>query len=394
MFKFFHFQQGNDSWKPMFAALKYLQSNHQNSVYSELFFIQGVKFQYPLTSLLPLFFIHSHRFLSILSWLALITTVIFCIKIFNLSLKANTTEEFSDFDKKFNPMLRNLVLLCLGITFYPTLRAYTLGQVQVFINLFFSLATWFWLNGKGRISGFWVGLMILFKPQYVLILFWGLLRRKWSFSVAVLITTATSFLLSILIFGLPENLAYLNVLKFISQHGEAYYPNQSMNGLLNRLLLNADSLNFNENGFPPFNPIVYYGTVLSSLLLISLALAGFIRSDKQGSAIDFLNIALTCTIASPVAWEHHYGILLPIYAFLLPLLMNQPVLGKSTIFYFGLSYFLTSNLLNSTNIFAGIPGLNILQSYLFVAALIVLLVLNRLAYCSSGSCLTDKSISS
>lgn len=338
-FKFFFFQQGDDSWLPMFEALKYLQREHQNSVYSELFFIQGVKFQYPLTSLLPLAFIRqllsetdTYRLLNIFSWLALAITVIFCVKIFNLSLKANMTGNLKIFHDESNPVIRNLVLLCLGLTFYPIVKAYALGQIQVLINLFFTLATWFWLNGKGRISGFWIGLMILFKPQYILILAWGLLRRKWSFSLAVLITATTALLLSMLVFGLSENLAYLNVLKFISQHGEAFYPNQSMNGLLNRLLLNADSLNFDKNSFPPFSSIVYFGTILSSFLLVSLALAGFIRSDKKGSVIDFLNITLTCTVASPVAWEHHYGILLPIYAFLVPLLLNQPVLGKIQFF--------------------------------------------------------------
>jgi len=388
---------GTDSWNPMFEALSYLQNEHQGSVYSQLFFLKGVKFQYPLTSLLPLAFMrrllsetNARTLLDISSRLSIVITIIFCIKIFNLSLKTKVIEEVKGFYSKFNPTIRNLVLLCLGFTFYPIIKAHTLGQVQVFINLFFTLATWFWLNGKDRASGFLVGLMVLFKPQYALILVWGLLRRKWSFAIAAFMTAVPIFLLSILVFGLSENLAYLNVLKFISQHGEVFYPNQSMNGLLNRLLLNGDSLTWDSTGFAPFNPIVYYGTVLSSFLLISLAMAGFLRSNKQGSIIDFLNITLTCTIASPVAWEHHYGILLPIYAFLLPILLNQPVLGKNTVFYFCISYFLASNLLNSiTSIFASIPGLNVLQSYLFFAALIILLMLNKLAYSSAESNLSS-----
>jgi len=40
---------------------------------------------------------------------------------------------------------------------------------------------------------------------------------------------------------------------------------------------------------------------------------------------------LTCVMASPVAWEHHYGILMPFYAVLLPALVRRPVFGRATI---------------------------------------------------------------
>jgi alpha-1,2-mannosyltransferase len=89
-------------------------------------------------------------------------------------------------------------------------------------------------------------------------------------------------------------------------------------------------------------------------------------------------IGLSCTIASPVAWEHHYGILLVIFAFLLPYILSQPVLGRTTMFFFVLSYTLSSNFLGIFNRLAYVPVLNIAQSYLYIAALIALVFLYRI----------------
>ncbi len=83
-------------------------------------------------------------------------------------------------------------------------------------------------------------------------------------------------------------------------------------------------------------------------------------------------------MASPVAWEHHYGILLPIYALLLPQLCQYRIWGVLTLPLLGLSYVLASNYFYIAKKFAALPLLNIVQSYLFFGALIVLLILYRL----------------
>ena len=92
---------------------------------------------------------------------------------------------------------------------------------------------------------------------------------------------------------------------------------------------------------------------------------------------DFLSALLTFTIASPVAWEHHYGVLLPIFAWLTPALRRHPVFGRSTWWVLGGAYLLASNLIGATLHFAHTP-LSPLQSYLWFAALAVLALLYRL----------------
>jgi hypothetical protein len=372
----------HDSWEEMFRALEYLQSNHETLIYSQLFFNDRVKFQYPLTSLLPVYLLKQLTpdyqvqlyILNFLSSIAIITTAIFVVRIFNLKLISFFPKPSSE-NFRLDGFVRTLLVLLLCLTFYPLMKAHYLGQVQVFINCFFTLSVWFWMKRQEHISGILVGLIILFKPQYGLIAIWGLLRKKHSFSVSLFAVLLSGLLCSAFLFGISNNLDYLSVLSFISRRGESFYPNQSMNGLLNRLLFNGNNLQWERHVFAPFNSIVYAGTLLSSALLIIGALIGFIKTRFRGGVIDFMIIALSCTIASPVAWEHHYGILPVIFAFLLPHIPNQPIFGRSTTILFVLSYTLACNVLGIFNRLANVPALNIAQSYLFFAALIVLVFL-------------------
>ncbi len=81
-------------------------------------------------------------------------------------------------------------------------------------------------------------------------------------------------------------------------------------------------------------------------------------------------------MASPIAWEHHYGILLPIFALFAPLCLAQRPFGRCSGWYLLSAFFLTSQRLDLTNRLAD-THLNILQSYLFFGALLMLGMLYR-----------------
>src|SRR6202022_3885062 len=103
-----------------------------------------------------------------------------------------------------------------------------------------------------------------------------------------------------------NNLEYSSVLRFIAEHGESYFANQSVNGLLNRLLLNGNNRSWTNDAFPPYQAIVYFGTPITSALIVISSLALPRNAPGKGGGLDFALIAIACTIASPVAWEHHY----------------------------------------------------------------------------------------
>jgi hypothetical protein len=388
---FLQVKQKDDSWTPMLQAIDYLKIFHQKPLYSEVFFDKNIKFQYPPTSLLFLYILKAIapqgisevkilEVLNIFSWISVITTVFFAIKIFDETLAKSTNTNFSSSSSKADLITRYLILACLSISFYPLIKAYSLGQIQAWINCIFTVLFWCWMKDKKVISGILAGTLCLIKPQYALIGIWGILRKQWIFMLAFIATTLTCLLISIYLFGFTNHINYLSVLSFISKHGEAYYHNHSVNGLLNRFFFNGEILVFQKNSFPPYNPLVYLGTTISSIALISLALFLPARTKSKGSIIDFSIIALTATMASPIAWQHHYGILLVVYAFLLPYLLDKKILGNFKIPYLCLSYLLSSNLFYLTTQLAYAPfKLNIVQSYLLAAAFMILALL----YCIS-----------
>ena len=110
-------------------------------------------------------------------------------------------------------------------------------------------------------------------------------------------------------------------LAHVSRLGEAYLPNQSPNGLLHRLLGNGVSERWLPAVYPPYHLVVHAGTLVVSA---GLLLAALWRPppSARGGAMDLCAAMLATLLASPIAWEHHHGLLLPVFAVLLGLAMT------------------------------------------------------------------------
>src|SRR6187551_1454058 len=78
---------GGDSWKPMATAARFAAEHPRASIYEEVFFRQGMKFQYPPTALL--FTSRLERpTLHLISWLAVCLTVLVSVHLFDRGLRA------------------------------------------------------------------------------------------------------------------------------------------------------------------------------------------------------------------------------------------------------------------------------------------------------------------
>ena len=176
----------------------------------------------------------------------------------------------------------------LTLTFYPVVKAFTLGQIQVWINALFALGLLAWAAGWKVSSGVLIGAISLIKPHYGLFLVWAALRREMRFAAACAATIGIGLAASVAVYGLANHIDYVRVLSFLSQHGEAYYPNQSVNGVLNRLMSIFDpqayvSLDLPAGQFPPFTLWVWAATLASSLALLLFALLRPFRRDDRES---------------------------------------------------------------------------------------------------------------
>ncbi len=361
--------QETDSWRPMLQAEDARFS--PRGIYQTVFFDQRTKFQYPLASLIPIAVLRAaglndYWLLDTLKWLSIAVLLAQIPCVFAILQRSS--------GKSQSWQLTLAIAVMLVFSFYPLLKAYTAGQVQILLDLLFSVAFLTWIDKKDRLSGFFMGLAVLVKPQYGLFLLWALVRKNWKFLLAAGGPVASGVVLSLLMYGWKNNIQYLDVVRYMSRHGEAYFPNQSVNGLLNRLLQNGSSTTFDVHGFAPYLPLVYFLTLLTSVALVALVIVSKTPPTPSGRIAEFGVIAIASTAASPIAWEHHYGILLPLFAWILPQTAQlAKVRGASTMLL--IAFVLCADDWRITNLLASASPWNVFQSTLLVGAAIFFIFL-------------------
>lgn len=368
-----------DSWRPMVLALEHVKKFPQRPVYDE-FFEKGVKFQYPLTSLL-LFDLPERvlgvpydlmvYFLRLITFLSVFMIAYICSKILLETLRQDAFKKFEI------PPSENLIsfslILVLTILFYPIYKGYQLGQIQPILTLLSTIVILYWQRDKKKQAGVILGLICLIKPQLGLLFLWAIIRKQWKMVTSGVIVMSIFGVISLAFYGFNNNFDYLRILSFLSDRGEAFYANQSVNGLMHRLLFNGSNLVW-DSTFPPYSPIVHRATLISSAILI---LSGLFWNYKQKKphVLDLCIMILCATMASPIAWEHHYAVLFPIFIIMSPFALYYYYDKKNwVIAVMAVGYVLTSLYFEITKSLAE-TIFNVAQSYLFIGAFIILILL-------------------
>ena len=377
-----------DSWVPMLKALSFLREGDANQLYEDLFFAKGIRFQYPPTSLLPLDLLSTLDFLS-LRGLSGLNFAIYCINAVGVGvvawllfhparqLQLSITGAPSVARPTFSPIGVAILAVAVAFVFYPLVRAEVLGQIQVWIDALFTIAVVFWLRSRRMLAGVCIGLACTIKPQLGLLLIWGLLWQEMAFSVGILIGFVPIAAISLLRYGLHNHLAYLDVLAFLGRHGEGFFANNSVNGVLNAYFLSGDTLHWDSTKLTPYIPGVYAGTLAASAFAFCLVVISplLLRGIKPQIA-DFGAAAICTVVGSPVAWEHHYGILLPLYLVALRLIFDRPAgLNRAlALAALLLSWVLVANVIPFALLLAETP-FRFAQAHCFFGALLLLLLL-------------------
>jgi hypothetical protein len=377
----------DDSWGPMGVAFSAFRRAPDIPLYDAVFFEQHTKFIYPPSSLLTFWALErlglgdamGKHLLTVVSWLTVVLTAVLVSLIFQRSIQAPLAPST---DNRWNRMVTVLLPVAFTLTFYPITRAFTLGQIQTWLTCMAVGLVWMWMQGAVGTAGVLAGLLCLVKPQYLLLLGWGAVRQEWRFTAAGLIALFIGTMASLSVFGWANHIDYFRVLSYIAQHGESYFANQSANGLLHRIFADSSATDF-EHQYAAYDPWVCAGTMLSSAIMIGLAFFWRRAEHQRASTTDLLIIMLTLTMASPVAWEHHYGPQIATYAVILPALLCYPVLGTATLRYLALSYILVSNLFRITDYTAS-TWFNVLQSHEYLGAVMVVVCLYKLRHAEAG----------
>lgn len=363
---------GLDSSGCMDPAWDALQAG--KPVYETVLFNHVAKFQYPISSLLiyslaSVFGVSGAAFIKVIVLLSFPATLLLSGELFLSALAG--AENLTRNQKLFI----RFCIVVIGLLFYPVVKAAALGQLQMLLAFLWTLTLYLWMRNRQELSGCCMALLCVVKPQFVVFLIWALLRRHWRFFIPMLALTLATQLASIVLFGWHNEVEYLKVVSYLSHHGEVFYPNQSVNGVLQRVMNTADSLTWDALGFPPYNAVVYAGTAISSALFLAAGLFLPILRRWRDSNLDIIFFGLVATVASPIAWEHHYSYFLPAAVYMMAIFFARARALPIAL----LAGFLVLSI--------ALPGLlplahtrwALLLSYEFFAGLLILLSLTFLA---------------
>ena len=252
---FLHFRQFTDSWTPMLGSVNVFRAHPELPIYQAKLYDTLI---YPLTSILPLEWMKQagmsdtsvFHALTIASWLAVVAVVGVQVRI---AAKVLGPHKLTG---------RAAAAIAIAAFFFmPITLAFSLGQAQIFLDLFFSLLVLFWITRRERAAGVTMALLTIVKPQFGLLLLWAALRRRWSAFTSACISLGIGGAISVAVFGLRNNLDYLGVLAGLSRKAQSHYANQSMFGLLNRAIFNGENITYHPYVYPPFVPWIYTVTL-------------------------------------------------------------------------------------------------------------------------------------
>lgn len=375
-----------DSWTAMVIAYERWHLNPVPGLY-EAFFSEGIKFQYPPSSLLLLDLLPASFTVSIpdgapgmldrqapgplrawaglASQVATVGLILVSAALLNVACAGQT--------ETGQRVGRWTVAVLVGASFYPVTQGHALGQVQVFLNLLAAVALLAVLRQRPGWAGALIGLCTWFKPQFAIVLIWALLRGHSRFAVATAAVAGAGVVLGVARYGMDAYIDYLGVLRFMSAHGEVFWANQSVNGLLHRLFENGDPTRFDPTAFAPADPVVSAATLVSSMVLLGAALWPASASRRpEWVAFDLATVLVAATIASPIAWEHHYGVALPAMAVSAPVILRHSPAGRATAPLLLAAFVAMASVVQRPDLWFSHPALGVLASHTLFGGLLLL----------------------
>lgn len=364
-----------DSWQPILIALRTMDTSGPADFYVKTYHASQAQFLYSPQAILLLSGLERARgvdfwrfdVLNAWSFLALV-----------LSGLAGGLAAADLARRARSPLAYACAGLAATLLFYPAVKAYSLGQIQTFLNLASILALWAYARGRCATSGLLLGLACLIKPHLGVALVWGLVRRERRFAAAMSATLIVATALSLAAYGVGIHVEYVRLLAYLGHRGEAFYANHGVSGLLYRALRLGNILEWDgTHSRVPVVPAVDVASKAWSALILGVALFAPIRPGAAQRSAAFAALLVSAVVASPVAYEHHFGFLVPIY-FFAATWADESRSARRWRCALGVAYVASASFLGFSRRLAG-SALNPLESYLLFATLVLLARLHSLA---------------
>jgi len=228
--------------------------------------------------------------------------------------------------------------------FYPLRWMVMCVQAQSLITILLAGAIIAYARSRNTIAGVFAGLAICLKPHLGLLFLFACLRKEWRFLAGMAAGCTVIVLASLAIVGIEPWRIYLKEIAPALSAGYAYYPNQSINGIVNRWLGHSPifllappseiaslatkfavvvfgllaicprSLIFGNRGMGRL-PAVEHGVRDSGVLANIM----YLRALDVGLAL------LAIMLASPISWEHHFAWSIVLFSTCLAVILSRPL---------------------------------------------------------------------
>jgi hypothetical protein len=260
------------------------------------------------------------------------------------------------------------------VAYYPMAKALQLTQASVWIFFFLTLSAFLFQRRRDVTAGVALAVGVSIKPHLVVILVLLFLtpRFPWRVIVACVAGLAATTAASVWYAGIENCHEYVFETLPALSAGYAYFPNQSINGMLHRLFTQIDPAVYNLAPSVPW--ITAASTAFGIALLAATAIA--LRRTRRATGGDtlllgFVASLVAATAASPVCWEHHLTVLLIAFAVVVNLAWQEKAFRSTCMDVALLASFLLTGFFFDTRHFGGWP-MALLSGMGFYGLLIVL----------------------
>lgn len=199
------------------------------------------------------------------------------------------------------------------LAFYPIARSVELNQTSLLVTAAMGGCLLLVERERDALAGVCLAVACVVKPHLALmflLLAWPMRRLV----LAGLAACGVGLAVSVLGAGVANHVAYMTKVAPLVSSGYAFFPNQSWNGLLHRLLTDAplNSFVIASRSWP-----VALGTAVGLVATLAVGASILRRPPPNGSRGLAVGLAwLLTTMASPIAWEHHYAPAIFLFAIL------------------------------------------------------------------------------
>lgn len=191
--------------------------------------------------------------------------------------------------------------------FYPVWQHLKIGQSSLLLLLLLCAALALLARRRDIPAGLCLSGAILLKLTPAALLILLVARRRWRAVWASLAGVAGLSVLSAAVAGWEAQVTYFWRMVPLLSAGTAFYPNQSLNGFLTRLM------GMGEYRLADLSHGLWAPRLLAAaaaLILLALTIHGAFRRarEEERAALEdgFASFLLLSLLVSPISWEHHY----------------------------------------------------------------------------------------